>query len=570
MTDDLESISEAKIRDVEGSLGALAARLRKLTASESAWEARVLGAIEALAGKDPERALALEHLASLLRDHAHMVRTEHSAILAELTKTPPAQERTPASPPPGVPEAEIPRSDSGAMIRDEEPGPATVTAPPSPIGYRFSFRQAMFAFWTRTVHGKLLALTCYALAPLWRRIRWPRRPAAGTTTVCHVTCSFDLGGTQRQIRNLCLGNGDARFAHITDEIFPEQNFIYRRGIRLESGDYVKGNFVFKALGRRTMDINFRSLQLVQVYKLWRDFQRLRPDVVVGWGHEIAMLTFVAAAFARVPKIVFCIRTWNPDLGWTSIPRLLRKSHKRMLPRLAGVVVNSTLLQDDYARWQGIPPDRISVCPNGIDLEPFADDKKRAARLMVRRALGIPEDALVIMNIGRFSREKGQMTMLRAFERVLGAEPGARLRSVFCGDGVLIEEAKAFAAGRGIRHCFFPGRVQDVQTWLCSADIYVMPSDFEGMPNAMMEAMACGLPCVSTKRSGALDIARDRQEALYVDVGADDQLAGRLLDLIRNPDERRRLGENAVRRLKEFSVDRMVERFNGILDRVANG
>jgi GalNAc-alpha-(1->4)-GalNAc-alpha-(1->3)-diNAcBac-PP-undecaprenol alpha-1,4-N-acetyl-D-galactosaminyltransferase len=92
----------------------------------------------------------------------------------------------------------------------------------------------------------------------------------------------------------------------------------------------------------------------------------------------------------------------------------------------------------------------------------------------------------------------------------------------------------------------------------------MPSDFEGMPNAMMEAMAFGLPCVSTNRSGALDIARDRREALFVDVGDEAGLADRLLELVRSPDERRRLGENARLRMAEFSVDKMIVRFNRIV------
>ena len=73
----------------------------------------------------------------------------------------------------------------------------------------------------------------------------------------------------------------------------------------------------------------------------------RPAIAVGWGHEMAVTTFIAAAIARVPRIVFCVRTVNPTYGWVPMTwaRMLLRAHKNMLPHVSLVAVNSTLLRD---------------------------------------------------------------------------------------------------------------------------------------------------------------------------------------------------------------------------------
>jgi glycosyltransferase involved in cell wall biosynthesis/SAM-dependent methyltransferase len=596
------SSNEAIMSKIRSEIGVVAARLRDLEVAQSAFETKISRQMDTLNESrwaDVSKVfpqfdelktfyLTTRKLLKSLHASEDLIRTDNLTIIRYLTKLTELQENEFKSIQYRLDrfESQIVHSmETSERKSDSEGRPARafrsarafiISINPFRLLKNYSkqsaknrFKQSLFRFWTGTGHGKLLALTCIYATPLWRRFRRPRKVSANKTVVCHVTCSFDLGGTQRQIRNLCTGNDDPRIEHATTEVFPEQNFIYREKAALDAKNYVKGNFVFRKFGRWVMDINYRSLQLVQIYKLWRDFQRMKPEIVVGWGHEIAMLTFAAGTLARVPKIAFCIRTWNPSFGWTSIPRLLYKSHKKMLPLLDGVIVNSTLLQNDYAHWQRIRPGRIAVCPNGIEAGSLSIEIAREARLRTRRALEIPDDALIIMNIGRFSAEKGQMILLKAFAKVLLAEQGERLYCVLCGDGSLFDAAKAYAAEQRIDHCVFPGRIQDVYPYLCAADIYIMPSDFEGMPNAMMEAMACGLPCISTNRSGALDIGRDNIETLYIDVGAVDQLKDKLLYLIRNPEERRRLGNNARLRLEEFSIGKMVVNFNRILTKISN-
>lgn len=152
------------------------------------------------------------------------------------------------------------------------------------------------------IHPLLLHFSCTHADVIRRRRSAKIHSGNNMPRVLHVTCSFDLGGTQRQIKNICENRHNDDFEHLSIELFPEYNYLYRQGVTLDRERYVRGNIFERKLGKWILNPSYRSLQLLQVCKLVRDFEALRPDVVVGWGHEVAMLTFLAASFARVPVI----------------------------------------------------------------------------------------------------------------------------------------------------------------------------------------------------------------------------------------------------------------------------
>jgi len=388
-------------------------------------------------------------------------------------------------------------------------------------------------------------------------------PAVGDSPVLHVAASFDLGGTQTQIKNLCTYPG-AAFNHEAIEIFPEKNYLYRTHEAIHPEWYVAGTWWQQAAGRLVSEYRARSAQLVHIYKLYCDFRRERPAVVVGWGHEVAAVTFAAAAFARVPHIAFCIRTVNPQhymLVAKAAERRLWRAHRAMTPMVARVIVNSTLLRHDHARWLGIPEDSIAVCANGIAVEAPSDAERRLGRSTVRSRYGIADDTVVVLNLGRFSDEKGQQLLVDANARLLSVPGLPRFAWLLFGDGPTLADVQRDAAARKMDNMIFGGRTDAVRDALSAADLFVMPSDFEGMPNAMMEAMAFGLPSVSTNMTGALDVARDGIEAIYCPPRDAAALAAQVERLLRDPGEARAMGEAAARRIKEFSVARSCESFD---------
>lgn len=423
------------------------------------------------------------------------------------------------------------------------------------------------------VWGAMLRFHQPALDFAWRKSpgfrRWRGSRAEDDTgrKVIHVTSSFDLGGTQTQIKGLCTYERSA-FEHQAVEIFPEFNYLFRRGVTVDESLYSGRGLIGRTAGRLVAHPSYRSSQLVQIFKLVRDFRRERPRVVVGWGHEMCATTFAAATIARVPHVVFCIRTVNPnDYTWLPLEysNLLRRAHRAMSPMVSAIAVNSTLLRDDHAEWASVDPRQVKVCANGIQLPPISADERQRARARVRAQLGIADGTTVIINVGRFSSEKGQGTMVEANRMLQLRGTTESLVWLACGDGGTLDEVRGAATEYGMTNMLFPGRTDTVRDMLCASDIFVMPSDFEGMPNAMMEAMALGLPSVSTNRSGALDVARHGIEALYYEPRDAVTLAQHVMSLIRDPQRARALGDAAERRIKEFSVQRFVDCFEGVLE-----
>ena len=269
---------------------------------------------------------------------------------------------------------------------------------------------------------------------LVRRWRAPLPVDPANRTVLHLTGSFDLGGTQTQIKHICTAT-NTRYTHLASEIFPELNYLYRQGVGIDAERYSTGGLLARMIGPLVQERNYRSSLLVQVYKLVRDLEAARPVAAISWGHEMCVTGFIAAAIARVPLIVFCIRTFRPE-NWSTpdYARLLLRAHRQMSSQASAITVNSTLLQADHADWAGIDPASILVWPNGIDVQPLTPEEACRARTEARARYGIPDDAIVLVNVGRFSAEKGQRSIVEANRLLLDRGADRPFVWLLCGDG----------------------------------------------------------------------------------------------------------------------------------------
>ncbi len=286
-----------------------------------------------------------------------------------------------------------------------------------------------------------------------------------------------------------------------------------------------------------------------LWKLRRMLREFKPDVVHTWLYAPCFWGRFAAITAGVPGIVASTRTGSVYSRWyeSFIDRALSR-------RTAVRIANSEGVRDSLVQRVGLRPGSIRVIYNGVDAERLAPT---ADRDTLRRRFGWPKDAPVLLSVGRLVREKNYPMLLRVIASLRKGIPA--LRAAIAGWGAAEQSLHDLRAEMKLTDAVeFLGRREDVADLMAAADIFVMPSISEGFSNALLEAMWVGMPVVATRVNGAVEIIRDGENGLLVDVGDEQAFAAAVVDLLADQPRRDRVGRQAstdVRR--RFSIDRMV-------------
>lgn len=209
-----------------------------------------------------------------------------------------------------------------------------------------------------------------------------------------------------------------------------------------------------------------------------------------------------------------------------------------------VVANAKAAADRLLR-ERVPASRVVVIPNGLDMTQFPTPRSRVSH---RR----------IVMVANLRPEKGHDTLIDAAILVLERFPDAHFDIV--GNGTERDRLVAYARTKGVAGAFsFLGHCEDVPARLCAADVFVLPSRSEAFPNAVLEAMAAGLPVVASAVGGILEVVQDNHTGLLVSPGRPDALADALCRLLSDPALGARLSA-AGRAVVEtrYSFERMVD------------
>lgn len=273
----------------------------------------------------------------------------------------------------------------------------------------------------------------------------------------------------------------------------------------------------------------------------------KPDILHTWmftANAYGRLAAGAHPSYRVLVSERCVDVWKA--GWQFWV------DRRLAPRAQRLIGNSNSVAEFY-RDQGFPTDRIAVIPNGIDLPELPTD----ARERAREALEIPADCHVVGYVGRLAAQKRVEDLIWAFELVRVLQ--GNVVFIIVGDGPKRESLEAFAVKLQIAdRVRFLGHRGDVGSLMPGFDLFWLASDFEGLSNSVMEAMACGIPVVASDIPPNRELVVSEKTGFLVPVGDRVAFAQLAEKLLLDRDLAARLGAAGRERIRtEFSIDRMV-------------
>ncbi len=332
--------------------------------------------------------------------------------------------------------------------------------------------------------------------------------------------------------------------------------------------------------------------------------------VAAAGYDVRYVTAGSAA-GRVRAVRALIRSEQPDVVHTTI------IEANLLGRLAaarmGVPVLTSLVNTSYAAarfadpnvtaWKlrlvqfadgwtgrhltdhfhaiteavktagvrdlGLAPERTTVIPRGRDRQRVGEPGPERRR-WVRHALGVPEEAEVLINVGRQEFQKGQRYLLEAFEEVARQHPNAVLLIAGRKGYATPELERRMAYSSLLRERVrFLGHRDDVPELLAAADVFVFPSLYEGLGGAVIEAMALGLPIVTSDVPAVREVTEEGGNAVLVEPANATALADALTTLLADPERREQFGRRSREIYEEqFTLESVVDRMADLYHTVA--
>jgi glycosyltransferase involved in cell wall biosynthesis len=283
----------------------------------------------------------------------------------------------------------------------------------------------------------------------------------------------------------------------------------------------------------------------------------RPDVLQSFLLFDNVIARLAGRVSPGTTVVSGVRSVETD------PPLARRLLDRATLPLADHVVSNSQSGAERAVERGVPPERVDVIWNGRDIDRYRSGDPAG----LHEEFDIPETAPVVGTVGRLIERKGHHDLVAAWPAVVERFPDARLLIV--GDGPQRGRLRKQATDLGCSdRVVLTGMRDDVPALLALFDVFVLPSYFEGLPGALIEAMGAERPIVTTPVDGSGELVGNYQHGLHVDVGAPAEVAWAVIRLLETPELADSLGRRAGERAEdECTVEGMVGRFESLYDRL---
>jgi glycosyltransferase involved in cell wall biosynthesis len=288
------------------------------------------------------------------------------------------------------------------------------------------------------------------------------------------------------------------------------------------------------------------------WRLWRLVRRVRPDLVQVWLSQMEVLGGVVATVSRIPWIL------SERSSAPAYPDSVRSRVRVLLAGGAGAVVANSAGGARYWEPWRRPPVALTVIPNAVPLREI--DATAAAG---PDRTGLDPTREVVLYVGRFDPEKNLDALIASLPVVL-RRPGTV--AILCGDGPTRSAVQASVIGLGLAdRVRLVGFVPDPWVWMKRASVLVSPSLFEGHPNAVLEAAACGCPLVVSDIPAHRDFL-DPESAVLVNTRDRTALADAILGVLADPEAAVRRAKSARARIESWAPAETARRYDRVYRR----
>ena len=388
-----------------------------------------------------------------------------------------------------------------------------------------------------------------------------RHPAPGKKpVVAHILEKLPPGGAEILVRRLTAGLA-ARNEFIPIVVGFEGGYLTDKII----GEGVKVELL--GLSRRSVQSapSFISSLVRIVSKLRHIFTREKVAVVHGHMVDAGMLSTAAARSLGIPSVITFHSTSLLPVERLSETAGLRRSARLTLLRHFSRIADANVAVSPEVKWAlmknlGWKPDYVSVITNGVPLPDGMDETARMkTRLLAREKIGLEKEAKIIFSAGRLVANKGHKHLVEAVGELRRRIPGILL--VIAGDGPeqnnLANLAVSLGCGDSVR---LAGFVPDPAPYYHAADLFALPSYWEGMPLALVEAMSYSLPVIASAVSGVDTVISDGRDGLLFPVKNHEAIAGAAAAILEDESFAGRLGRRAREKVtREYDLNRTLDR-----------
>lgn len=384
--------------------------------------------------------------------------------------------------------------------------------------------------------------------------------------VLHIITRFDKGGSAQNTYLTLLGLQKRNFQSYFmtglslesemkyDEIRAQEKDIQR--LEQEGIEFI----LCPPLVRRTNIIK----DLKTFLDIWRIIKKKSPEIVHTHSSKAGLLGRLAAKLARIPIVVHTPHG-HVFFGYfgsfkTKIFIILERFVSRITDKIIALTNEE---KKDYIKFRIANEDKFDVIYSGIELDKFKELSEDKKQNFVKE-LGIPEKSLIIGTVGRLVPVKGHEFLIKAAKYIISKYPEAFF--VFTGDGPLEQNLKRQALELGINNnIIFLGWRSDAAKIISVYDIFALPSLNEGMGRVLAEAMALGKPIVGSNVGGIPDLVTHGKNGFLVPVRNSEKLAKYIRILIKNKEQREKMGQVGKEMVKNFSKEKMVEKIANLYE-----